>query len=437
MGDTMFATFKKGGVHPADNKAYSSGSAIRRLPVPAELTVSMSQHLGAPATLLKKAGDTVQRGELIGEASGFISANVHSPVSGTIKEVRKTVLATGITADAVVIIPDEVQPEYPDIHNDWRSQSASDLLAVVKQSGIVGLGGATFPTNVKYMVPEGKKVDALVINGVECEPYLTADYRLMTEYPDQVLEGVMIIAKILSPERIIIGIEENKMDVVHLLSDRIARAGLPITVMPLKMKYPQGDEKQLLKATINREIPSGKLPLDVGAVVSNVGTTWAVYKAVVLGQPLTERIVTVTGDCIANPSNFIAPIGTKISYLIEAAGGYSQEPDKLISGGPMMGFAFWDEDTPMVKSTGGILAIKDTLSYEKTPCLHCGKCVAACPIGLEPTKLYSLITHGKYEDAMANSLMDCKECGCCSFSCPAHLDLVQAMKTGKRMGRKK
>ena len=213
--------------------------------------------------------------------------------------------------------------------------------------------------------------------------------------------------------------------------------GCSITVMPLKMKYPQGDEKQLLKATIGREIPSGKLPLDVGAVVVNVGTSWAVYKAVALSRPLTERIVTVSGDCIKNPSNFIAPVGTKVKDLIEAAGGYSANPDKLISGGPMMGFAFYDEDTPITKGSGGILAIKDPVKRVQTACLHCGRCVAACPIGLEPTTLYSLITHARYEQAMANHLMDCKECGCCAFSCPAHLDLVQAFKTGKRMGRKK
>lgn len=433
----MFATFKKGGVHPADMKELSKGSAIQKLPMPGELVVAMSQHLGAPANLLKQKGDRVAKGELIGEASSFISANVHSPVSGVISDVRKVVLATGVVCDAAVIVPDEVQPEDDSSHFDWEKMDGKDLLGLVKERGIVGLGGATFPANVKFSVPAGKSVDALVINGVECEPYLTADYRLMLEYTDQVLEGIMIIARILKPGRIIIGVEQNKMDAVAVLNEHIARKGCPITVMPLKMKYPQGDEKQLLKATIGREIPSGKLPLDVGAVVVNVGTSWAVYKAIALSRPLTERIVTVTGDCIAKPSNFLAPVGTKVKDLLEAAGGYSAEPDKLISGGPMMGFAFYDEDTPITKGSSGILAIKDPVKHVKTACLHCGRCVAACPIGLEPTRLYSLITHGKYAEAMANNLMDCKECGCCSFSCPAHLDLVQSFKTGKRMGRKK
>lgn len=434
---SVFATFSKGGIHPADKKTLSKNSAIVRLPLPEELVVSMSQHLGAPAKLLKTVGEHVSKGEKIGEAAGFISANVHSPVDGTIVEIRKASLANGVVCDAAVIRPDEVQSDPFTVRHEWADMTSQEIIAVIKEMGISGQGGATFPANVKFSIPEGKTVDALVINGVECEPYLTSDYRLMMEKGDELLEGVMILNKVLSPKETIIGIEANKMDAVAHLDSIIKEKNLPVRVQPLKMKYPQGDEKQLLKATMNREIPSGKLPIDIGGVVVNAGSAWAVFNAVVYSKPLIERIVCVTGECIANPSNFIAPIGTKARDLIAAAGGLSTEPDKLISGGPMMGFAFFDEDTPTTKGSSGILAIKDEKSHVQTACISCGRCVAACPIGLQPTKLYRLITNGEYALAMSNNLMDCKECGCCAYSCPAHLELVHAFKTGKKMGRKK
>lgn len=424
-------------MHPPERKEYANSKALVRLPIPSELVVSMSQHLGAPAKPIKEKGDHVEKGEKIALASSFISADVHSPVSGTIKDIRKVTMANSVTCDAFVIEPDPQQPEAFTKKVDYQDYSKEKLLEEIKDKGIVGLGGATFPLHVKITIPAGRKVDALVINGVECEPYLTADHRLMLERTKEVLEGIMICNRILNPARTIIGIEENKKDAALALEKEIELRSLPIEVCLLRMKYPQGDEKQLINATIGREIPSGKLPLDVGAVVVNVGTTYAVYEALAYGKPLYERIVTVTGDCIAQPCNVIAPIGAKVKDLIAFAGGFSKEPDKLVSGGPMMGFAFYDEETPIAKGTSGILAITDEKDYRKSACLNCGKCVAACPIGLVPTKLYSFITHARYEEAMANHLMDCKECGCCSFSCPAHLDLVHAMKFGKRMGRKK
>ena len=424
-------------MYPPERKEYANSKALVRLPIPSELVVSMSQHLGAPAKPIKEKGDHVEKGEKIALASSFISADVHSPVSGTIKDIRKVTMANSVTCDAFVIEPDPQQPEAFTKKVDYQDYSKEKLLEEIKDKGIVGLGGATFPLHVKITIPAGRKVDALVINGVECEPYLTADHRLMLERTKEVLEGIMICNRILNPARTIIGIEENKKDAALALEKEIELRSLPIEVCLLRMKYPQGDEKQLINATIGREIPSGKLPLDVGAVVVNVGTTYAVYEALAYGKPLYERIVTVTGDCIAQPCNVIAPIGAKVKDLIAFAGGFSKEPDKLVSGGPMMGFAFYDEETPIAKGTSGILAITDEKDYRKSACLNCGKCVAACPIGLVPTKLYSLITHARYEEAMANHLMDCKECGCCSFSCPAHLDLVHAMKFGKRMGRKK
>ncbi len=430
-------TFSKGGVHPRDKKEFSRSQPIERLPMPSELLVSLSQHLGAPAKALKAKGDTVLRGEKIGSASGFISADVHSPVSGTIKEIRKVTLANSINCDAFVIIPDPDQDPEPTETFDWKTQEKSALLAQVKDLGIVGLGGATFPSHVKFSIPAGKHVDAFVINGVECEPYLTADYRLMLEKGEEVLTGAMIGAKIIGCERIVIGIEMNKVDCIEHLSSIAKEEGYPIEIIGLKVKYPQGDEKQLLKATIHKEIPSGKLPLDIGAVVVNVGTAHALYEGIVLHKSLYERVISVTGECIAQPKNVLAPIGTKMEDLLAFCGGFSVEPEKMVSGGPMMGFSFFDEGTPMTKGSSGLLALPAQKKVNSTPCINCGRCVAACPIGLMPSHLYRYITNGQYEEAMQHSLMDCKECGCCSYVCPAHLPLVHGMKTGKKLGRKK
>jgi electron transport complex protein RnfC len=430
-------TFSKGGVHPEDNKVYSRLQSIERLPMPKELIVALSQHLGSPAKALKAKGDSVARGEKIGEAAGFISADVHSPVSGTIKEIRKVSLANSVVCDAFVIIPDEEQPSIDESCIDWREQSKDQLLATIKDFGIVGLGGATFPAHVKFSIPRDKKVDVFVVNGVECEPYLTADYRIMLEQGEQVLEGAMICSKIIGSEKIIIGIEMNKPDCIKHLSQLVKEKGYPIQIVGLKVKYPQGDEKQLLKATIKKEIPSGKLPLDIGAVVANIGTCNAVYEAVCLGKSLYERVVSVTGECISKPKNILAPIGTKVSDLLQFCDGFKSEPEKLVSGGPMMGFSFFDTETPITKGFSGLLALGSQKKYRSSACLNCGRCVAACPIGLMPAKLYRYITHGQYEEAMNTSLMDCKECGCCSYVCPAQLPLVHTMKTGKKLGRKK
>ena len=431
------ATFRRGGVHPADRKELSKDKAIERLPLPSELIVSMSQHLGAPATPLKKKGDTVRKGEVIGSASSYVSADVHSPADGVVTDIRKVRVASGAVADAIVIKCDEEQSDPFTESYDWRSESPEELLKLIRSMGIVGMGGATFPTDVKLTVPMGKKVDALVINGVECEPYLTSDYRLMLERPDEMLEGVMAAAKILSPDRIIIGIEANKLDAAELLEQKVASNGYSITVQRLQMKYPQGDEKQLLKATIGREVPSGKLPLDVGAVVCNASTAYAIYEAVRFHKPLFERICTISGESVNNPKNVIAPIGTKFSDLIAYAGGAKEDLVSLIGGGPMMGFAVADPDTPMVKGSGGVLMLPKMIEDVSFPCVLCGKCVQHCPMGLQPNKMFRNIKYGNYQAAMDLGLMDCKECGCCAYTCPSHLPLVQGFKLGKKLGRKK
>ena len=431
------ATFRRGGVHPADRKELSKDKAIERLPLPSELIVSMSQHLGAPATPLKKKGDTVKKGEVIGSASSYVSADVHSPADGVVTDIRKVRVASGAVADAIVIKCDEEQSDPFTESYDWRSESSEEPLKLIRSMGIVGMGGATFPTDVKLTVPMGKKVDALVINGVECEPYLTSDYRLMLERPDEMLEGVMAAAKILSPDRIIIGIEANKLDAAELLEQKIASNGYSITVQRLQMKYPQGDEKQLLKATIGKEVPSGKLPLDVGAVVCNASTAYAIYEAVRFHKPLFERICTISGESVNNPKNVIAPIGTKFSDLIAYAGGAKEDLVSLIGGGPMMGFAVADSDTPMVKGSGGVLMLPKMIEDVSFPCVLCGKCVQHCPMGLQPNKMFRNIKYGNYQAAMDLGLMDCKECGCCAYTCPSHLPLVQGFKLGKKLGRKK
>lgn len=435
----LIATFKRGGVHPDDKKRLSKESPIEVLPLPEEIVVAMSQHLGAPATCLKKKGDTVFKGEKIGTASAFISAEVHSPVDGVVKEVRPVRLANGSVSDALVIVPDKEQKTVFDTKYDISESSKDDLVALVKEMGIVGMGGATFPTHVKFQIPIGKKVEAFVVNGVECEPYLTSDYRLMMDDGDSILEGMMAIKKMLEPEKMILAIELNKKDAIDYLQKKVDEKNYPITIIGLKMKYPQGDEKQLLKATIGREIPSAKLPLDIGAVVCNVGTVVAIRDALIYHKPLIERIVTISGEGITQPKNVRALVGTKVSDLLSFSGGLKEgvEVEKLVSGGPMMGFAFSDDETPITKGSSGILAIVKDKKEKTLSCVSCGNCVRHCPMGLLPNRLYRNIKNGLYQEAMNLDLLDCKECGCCSYSCPSKLPLVQSFRLGKKLGRKK
>ncbi len=431
-------TFKRGGVHPKDQKHFSNTKKLEKLPMPSLVVVSLSQHLGAPAKPLKKVGDVVKRGEKIGTAASFISAEVHSPVSGVIKKIIKQPLANSVVADAFLIEVDKDAEEVIFEKVDYSNKSEEELLNTIKDLGVVGLGGATFPSHVKFMIPKGKFAQYLVINGVECEPYLTSDHRTMLERSEEVLEGIMIAKKVTKAKEVIIGIEENKMDAVEKLRSVIAENNYPIKVQPLKLKYPQGDEKQLLKATINKEIPSGKLPLDIGAVVANIGTCFAIYEACALNKPLIERVVCVSGECINEPKNLIVPIGTPISNLIDYCGGFKTEPDKIISGGAMMGFSFHSLDIPVLKGTSGVISITEENKARETACISCGKCVDACPIGLMPTMLYRNIKNGNYQVALDKySLMDCKECGCCAYVCPAHIPLVHSFKTGKKLARKK
>lgn len=431
----MLKTFKIGGIHPDDNKL-SAGSSIQELAIPAEVKVPLAQHIGAPAQPVVAVGDEVKIGQLIAKAGGFVSANVHSPVSGKVKKIEDFVDGNGYKKQAIVIgvegnVWDESVDCTPGIVREIKLAPA-DIIKKIGEMGLVGMGGATFPTHVKLSIPPGKKCDALIINGVECEPYLTSDHRLMLEKGEEVLIGVKILMTALGVDKAFIGIENNKRDAIDHLS-KLA-AGYPgVTVQPLKLRYPQGGEKQLIDACMGRQVPSGKLPIDVGAVVQNVGTAYAVYEAVQKNKPLIERIVCVTGKPLQKPSNFLVRIGTPISALIDAAGGLPEDFGKVIGGGPMMGRAFTNLDVPVIKGTSGILlmSIAESKRGKTVNCIRCAKCVSVCPMGLEPYLLAKLSTKGMWDAAEPNRIMDCIECGSCNFTCPSYRPLLDYIRLGK------
>ncbi len=434
-------TFSRGGVHPPGRKFLTDKKEIKNAVIPNISIVPFSQHLGSPSECLVQVGDKVTEGMLIGKSTGFISSNIHSPVPGTVKEIKNIYLPNGMLSSAVSI---ELEGEFERLgkeqkSREWHELSKEALIGIIAENGIVGLGGATFPVNVKLSIPKGKKAEYLVINGVECEPYLTADHRLMVERADKIIEGIKILKKVVEPEKIAIGIEINKPDVIESMKKAAEKADFSLNIVPLKVKYPQGDEKQLLKAITGREVPSGALPLEIGCVVSNVGTVHAVYEAVVFAKPLIERVLTVTGGAVKNPQNLKVRIGTPISSLIEECGGFTEVPEKIVIGGPMMGFTIYDLNTPVTKGTSGILALtsKEIHNAARTPCISCGRCIESCPMGLNPTTLFKLIDHGEYDEASDIGLMDCKECGSCGFVCPARIPLIQGMRLGKRMLRNK
>ncbi|MBZ0241757.1 MAG: electron transport complex subunit RsxC [Bacteroidales bacterium] len=430
-------TFKIGGVHPEENKR-SANAPIQNLPFPKQAIVPLGQNLGAPSKPLVKRGDEVKTGQLIGSGESFISARLHSPFTGKVSKVDNFLDSSGYRRPAIVI---EVQEE--DVWDDGidttdtiKREITADrqtIIDTIKSCGIVGLGGATFPTHVKMMIPDGKKAEYLIINGVECEPYLTSDHRLMLEKGEELLIGIQILMKALDVEKAIVGIENNKRDAINHLTE-LAAGFESIHIQPLKVKYPQGGEKQLINATVNREVPSGKLPIEVGCVVSNVGTAFAVYEAVQKNKPLIERIVTVTGKAVKKPSNFKVRIGTPVQQLIDAAEGLPENTGKIINGGPMMGKAIISTEVPVVKGTSGILLMKREESRRKTAlnCIRCSKCSSVCPMGLEPYLLLKLVKLERYEDGMKERIMDCIECGSCQFTCPSNLPLLDYLKLGKQ-----
>lgn len=431
----MLKTFRIGGVHPPENKL-SSGEAIRVLPVPQQVIIPLGQHIGAPASPVVQKGDQVKAGQLIAQASGFVSANIHSSVSGTVVSVDPVADAAGIAKPAITIKTegDEWMPEIDRTekveHNITLPKE--EIIKAISAAGIVGMGGATFPTHVKLSPPPGNKAEILIINGVECEPYLTADHRIMLERAEEIIVGVQILMKAVDVKQAVIGIENNKKDAIAHLQE-IAGKTLGVEVCPLKMKYPQGGEKQLIEAITKRAVPSGALPIAVGAVVQNVGTALAVYEAVMKRKPLIERVVTVTGKSVKNPGNFLCRIGTPISEVIEAAGGIPEDTGKIIGGGPMMGRATVNPASPVMKGTSGVLLMSEKEAVRKPMrnCIRCGKCVSACPMGLEPYLLAKLSMFNLLERMEAEKVMDCIECGSCSFTCPSNRPLLDYIRLGK------
>lgn len=422
-----------GGVHPEyDGKDLSKNAAIRIAPLLEKYEVAIQENIGAPPKLIVAVGDAVKKGQKIAEAGGFVSAPLHSPTSGTIEALIKTPGPMGVLIDSVVIKSDmedswgELAPPL-----NWRDAEPSVLKQRIADSGIVGMGGAAFPTMVKLSPPADKKITALVINGAECEPYLTADHRLMLESPDKVLIGASIMGRILGIKDIYIGVELNKTDAINTLLEHATK--FDINIMGLKVQYPQGAEKQLIYAVTGRKVPAGGLPMDVGVVVQNTATCAAVAEAVMEGKPLIERVTSVTGEGVKSPGNWKFKIGTPIWKALELAGGVIGDVRKVILGGPMMGFAQKSMDVTVQKNTSGILVLPadKVVQYQSSPCIRCGRCLDGCPMRLNPAFLGTLVENEKFDVALENHVMDCIECGSCAYVCPAHRPLVQHFRRAK------
>ena len=432
-------TFKIGGVHPAENKL-SASSPIREAALPKQAVFSMFQHIGAPAKPLVKKGDAVKVGTVIAEAGGFVSAPVHSSVSGTVAKVDVVLDASGTRRQAIFVDVDGDEWEESIDRSvdlvrlaDRPELDAATIINKVKEAGIVGLGGATFPCHVKLSPPPGSKAECVIINAVECEPYLTADHRLMLEHPEEILVGVSLVMKAVGVEKGYIGIENNKPDAISLMTEK-AQSYPNIEIVPLKVKYPQGGEKQLIDAVIGRQVPAPPaIPISVGAVVQNVGTAFAIYQAVMKNKPLVDRIITVTGKSVAQPSNLLARLGTPFQQLIDECGGLPQDTGKIIGGGPMMGKALLSLEVPMTKGSSGLLIMRqdEARRAEPDPCIRCAKCVSACPMGLEPYLLATLSDKQEWEMAEHNEIVSCIECGSCLFTCPSHRPLLDNIRVGK------
>ncbi len=430
-------TFPKGGVHPSENKLSCAG-AIEVLPLPDAVTIPLAQHIGAPAVAKVAKGDKVLVGQLIAEAGSFMSANIHAPISGTVTAVDMQPNGQGVRQMMISIQREgDEWAEGIDRTETLVKECAltpEEIIAKIKEAGIVGMGGATFPTHVKLSVPPGKKAEALIINGVECEPYLTSDHRTMLEHGEELVVGVTILMKAIGVKNAFIGIENNKPDAIAHLK-KIVKEYDGIEVVPLKVKYPQGGEKQLIAAVIGREVPPPPaLPIDVGAVVCNASTTYAVYQAVQKNKPLVERVVTITGKGLATPKNLLTRMGTPVRTLIEAAGGLPEDEVKAINGGPMMGRAMIELASPVTKGCSGITILngRDARRREASQCIKCAKCVSACPMGLEPYYLSKMTQKKNWETLEAQMITSCIECGCCQSTCPAYLPLLDWIRLGKQ-----
>lgn len=426
-------TFRHG-VHPPELKALTEAVPIRRMPFPDEILLPLRQHTGKPAKVIVRSGDRVERGDKIAEADGFISSPVHASAAGTVEDVVLWPHPDGSYAQAVriAVAPFSAQAPRPRLVPDWEGLSPPQIVQAIQDAGVVGLGGAAFPTHVKLSPPKDKKIDTIILNGCECEPYLTTDHRTMVEYPERVHLGIRIMMRCLGVDRAVIGIEKNKPDAIEKI-----RATLPddidVTVHPVTVKYPQGAEKMLIDALLGRPVPSGKLPMDVGVVVQNVASVATIAEVFETGLPLIERIVTVTGRGVRKPGNLIVPVGTKLADLLAECGGLTDDAYEIVFGGPMMGAAQANLDVPLLKGTTGVVVLTEAecKSQETHPCIRCGHCLDACPVFLNPQLLGRLATVARYEEMEANHLMDCMLCGCCSYVCPSNIPLSQLFVLAK------
>ena len=424
----------RGGIHPYDGKDISKDRPIVNYLPKGEMVYPLSQHIGAPAEPVVEIGERVLVGQLIAKENGFVSAPIYSSVSGTVKAIGPRRVITGDHVNSIVIENDHQYEEVEFTPNpDYMNLSKEEKIALVKKAGIVGMGGAGFPTFIKLSPKEPDKIDYVIANCAECEPYLTSDYRIMMEEGQKLVEGLRIELSLFDNARGILAVEDNKPDCIKILKD-LTVSDDKITVIPLKTKYPQGSERHLIYATTKRAINSDMLPADAGCIVNNVDTICSIYQAVVEGKPLMKRIVTVTGDCIKTPTNFRVPIGTNYHELIDEAGGFIKEPEKIVSGGPMMGFAIFDLDVPATKSSSALLCLShdDVAHANETACINCGRCVEVCPGRVIPSKLADFAQNNDKEQFQKLNGMECCECGCCSFICPAKRQLTQSIKSMRK-----
>jgi electron transport complex protein RnfC len=428
------------GVHPGEHKELTEGLPLERLPIPHEVVLPLTQHLGAPSKPIVAVGEKVYRGQRIADPGGFVSVALHASVTGRVTAIEKRHHPNGRLEDAIVIATDLGSPQmlFDEGPIDWESLPNKELLGLIQQGGFVGLGGAAFPTHVKLAIPEGKHARFFLVNGAECEPYLTSDHRIMLEWTDSIFLGIRIIMKILGSEKTYIGVENNKWDAIKSMRDQVP-SDLPCEIVPLEAKYPQGAEKMLVKAMLDREIPSGKLPIDAQVLVQNVGTVAGIGDYFAYNLPLIERVVTVTGPGVRNPSTLLVPVGAELGEVIDYCGGLKDNVKQVLFGGPMMGAPQQYLEVPILKGTSGILCLTESqVRYRKEyPCIRCATCVDACPVYLNPSELGQLARVRRWDEMIKYHIWDCMECGSCSYVCPSNIPLVQRFRVAKAMLKEK